>query len=130
MNEPLQRHVVPFIDDLGVDFRPEARGGAAVERKTSFLPRAGRQRLVAIGRAFHRSTTRAFCEGEVRDGHDRLIAKAMDTFQTIGRGEGCSASPSLRGRRPRGPARWRRLPSDDARLSRRPCAKTPRIPTT
>ncbi len=54
--------------------------------KTSFLqPGPEGSRLVATGRAFHRSTTMAFCEGEVRDADDRLIAKAIGTFKSIKR---------------------------------------------
>jgi uncharacterized protein (TIGR00369 family) len=70
----------------GRSHEPEARGGVTVEMKTSFLqPGPAGQRLVASARAFHRSTTMAFCEGEVRDADDRLIAKAMGTFKTIKR---------------------------------------------
>jgi uncharacterized protein (TIGR00369 family) len=60
----------------------KAGGGVTVEMKTSFLqPAKGGTRLTASARAFHRSTTMAFCEGEVRDSDDRLIAKAMGTFK-------------------------------------------------
>jgi acyl-CoA thioesterase len=65
---------------------PDARGGVTVEMKTSFLqPGPAGARLVATGHAFHRSTTMVFCEGEVRDGDDRLIAKAIGTFKYIRR---------------------------------------------
>jgi acyl-CoA thioesterase len=70
----------------GRSLDPDARGGVTVEMKTSFLqPAAAGSRLVATGRAFHRSTTMSFCDGEVRDQQDRLIAKAMGTFKTIKR---------------------------------------------
>ena len=70
----------------GRSLDPGARGGVTVEMKTSFLqPGPAGTRLVATGRAFHRSTTMSFCEGEVRDAEDRLIAKAMGTFKTIKR---------------------------------------------
>ena len=60
----------------------KAGGGVTVEMKTSFLqPAKGGTRLTASARAFHRSKTMAFCEGEVRDSDDRLIAKAMGTFK-------------------------------------------------
>jgi acyl-CoA thioesterase len=61
-----------------------AGGGVTVEMKTSFLQpgRAG-QRLVATGHAFHRSSTMAFCEGDIRDSEGRLIAKSMGTFKYI-----------------------------------------------
>jgi acyl-CoA thioesterase len=61
---------------------PDAGGGVTVEMKTSFLQSAkADSRLIATGRAFHRSSTMAFCEGEVRDANDRLIAKSMGTFK-------------------------------------------------
>ena len=59
-----------------------AGGGVTIEMKTSFLqPGKAGARLTANGHAFHRSTTMAFCDGEVRDANDRLIAKAMGTFK-------------------------------------------------
>jgi len=64
----------------------QARGAATVEMKTSFVrPGPAGTRLVASGKAFHRSTTLSFCEGEVRDADDRLIAKAVGTFKTVRR---------------------------------------------
>jgi len=66
----------------GRSLDPEAGGGVTVEMKTSFLqPAKAGARLTANGHAFHRSTTMAFCDGEVRDAHDKLIAKAMGTFK-------------------------------------------------
>jgi acyl-CoA thioesterase len=60
----------------------DAGGGVTVEMKTSFLqPAKAGTRLIVSGHAFHRSTTMAFCEGEVRDTDERLIAKAMGTFK-------------------------------------------------
>ena len=67
----------------GRSIDPGSRGGVTVEMKTSFLqPGPAGTRLVATGRAFHRSTTMSFCEGEVRDADDRLIAKAIGTFKS------------------------------------------------
>src|ERR1700704_1266365 len=55
---------------------PAAGGGVTVEMKTSFLqPANAGTRLVATAHAFHRSSTMAFCDGEVRDTEERLIAK-------------------------------------------------------
>ena len=76
---------------------PNAGGGVTVEMKTSFLQpgRAG-SRLIATGHAFHRSTTMAFCEGEVRDEEQRLVAKALGTFKYLKRrvlAEGSAAKP-------------------------------------
>jgi acyl-CoA thioesterase len=66
----------------GRSLDPEAGGGVTVEMKTSFLqPGKAGTRLTATGRAFHRSTTMAFCDGEIRDAGNRLIAKAMGTFK-------------------------------------------------
>ena len=66
----------------GRSLDPEAGGGVTVEMKTSFLqPGKAGARLTASGQAFHRSTTMAFCDGEVRDAHNKLIAKAMGTFK-------------------------------------------------
>jgi acyl-CoA thioesterase len=70
----------------GRSLEPTAQGGVTVEMKTSFLQPAGKpgQRLVAKGKAFHRSTTMVFCEGEVWQG-ERLVAKAMGTFKYLKR---------------------------------------------
>jgi uncharacterized protein (TIGR00369 family) len=70
----------------GRSLDPSARGGVTVEMKTSFLQPAGTpgSRIVATGKAFHRSTTMCFCEGEVWNG-DRLVAKAMGTFKYVKR---------------------------------------------
>lgn len=63
-----------------------AGGGVTVEMKTSFVqPGLAGSRLVASGHAFHRSSTLAFCEGEVYDETRRLIAKSMGTFKYIRR---------------------------------------------
>jgi acyl-CoA thioesterase len=60
----------------------EAGGGVTVEMKTSFLqPAKAGTRLLVSGHAFHRSASLAFCDGEVRDTDERLIAKAMGTFK-------------------------------------------------
>ncbi len=70
----------------GRSLDPGAKGGVTVEMKTSFLqPGEAGTRLIATGKAFHRSTTMAFCEGEVRDTNDRLIAKSIGTFKSIKR---------------------------------------------
>lgn len=70
----------------GRSLEPEARGGVTVEMKTSFLQPGGKPgcRIVAKGKAFHRSTTMCFCEGEVWNG-DKLVAKAMGTFKYMKR---------------------------------------------
>lgn len=70
----------------GRSLNPDARGGVTIEMKTSFLQPGGTPggRIIAKGRAFHRSTTMCFCEGEVWNG-DKLVAKAMGTFKCLKR---------------------------------------------
>ena len=63
---------------------PEADGVVTVEMKCSFMqagPPTGR--LLAIGTCVHKSTTMAFCESEVRDDANRLLARAMGTFKYV-----------------------------------------------
>ncbi|NEX59716.1 PaaI family thioesterase [Noviherbaspirillum galbum] len=70
----------------GRSLDPDARGGVTVEMKTSFLQPAGQPggRVVAKGRAFHKSMTLCFCEGELWSG-DKLVAKSMGTFKYLKR---------------------------------------------
>jgi len=66
----------------GRSLDPAAGGGITVEMKTTFVrPANGGTRLIASGHAFHRSATMAFCDGEVRDTGEHLIAKAMGIFK-------------------------------------------------
>jgi acyl-CoA thioesterase len=68
----------------GRSLDPALGGGVTVEMKTRFLqPARAGSRILASGHAFHRSSTMAFCDGEVRDTEDRLIAKAMGTFKYL-----------------------------------------------
>ena len=68
----------------GRSLDPGAGGGVTVEMKTSFLqPANAGSRLIVSAHAFHRTSTMAFCDGEVRDAEDRLIAKAMGTFKYL-----------------------------------------------
>jgi acyl-CoA thioesterase len=68
----------------GRSLDPAAGGGVTVEMKTSFVqPANAGTRLLASAHAFHRSNTMAFCDGEVRDTDERLIAKAMGTFKYL-----------------------------------------------
>jgi acyl-CoA thioesterase len=65
-------------------FHPAAGGAVTVEMKTSFLqPANAGTRLVVSSHAFHRSSTMVFCDAEVRDTAERLIAKAMGTFKYL-----------------------------------------------
>ncbi len=70
----------------GRSLDPNAKGGVTIEMKTSFLQPGGKPggRLIAKGKAFHRSTTMCFCEGEVWNG-EQLVAKAMGTFKYLKR---------------------------------------------
>ena len=70
----------------GRSLDPTAGGGVTLEMKTSFLqPANAGTRLIVSGHAYHRSSVLAFCEGEVRDTGERLIAKAMGTFKYLKR---------------------------------------------
>jgi acyl-CoA thioesterase len=70
----------------GRSLDPDAGGGITIEMKTNFLqPANAGTRLIASGHVFHRSSTMAFCDGEVRDSDERLIAKAMGTFKYLQR---------------------------------------------
>lgn len=70
----------------GRSLYPEAQAGVTVDMSTSFLQPAGMAgaRLIAKGKAYHRSTTMCFCEGELWHG-DKLVAKAMGTFKYLKR---------------------------------------------
>jgi uncharacterized protein (TIGR00369 family) len=66
----------------GRSLDPAAGGGVTVEMQTTFLqPAKGGTRLVAAGHAYHRSGTMSFCDGEIRDADERLIAKATGVFK-------------------------------------------------
>src|SRR6202167_3484335 len=70
----------------GRSLDPAAGGGITLEMTTSFLqPANAGTRLIVSGNAYHRSSALAFCEGEVRDTEQRLIAKAMGTFKYLKR---------------------------------------------
>jgi acyl-CoA thioesterase len=68
----------------GRSLYPQAEAAVTVEMKTSFLQPAGQTgaRIVAKGRAFHRSTTMCFCDAELWHG-EHLVAKAMGTFKYL-----------------------------------------------
>lgn len=81
----------------GRSIDPESRGGVTVEMKTTFVQAglAG-SRLTASGKAYHRSTTMTFCEGEIRDESGRLVAKATGTFKTLRRNQSVARPPRER----------------------------------
>lgn len=62
----------------------DGMGVVTVEMKVNFL-QPGRGQLRAFGRVLHRSTTMAYCEGEVRDSEGHFVAKALGTFKYMRR---------------------------------------------
>ncbi len=63
---------------------PDGVGVVTVEMKVNFM-QPGRGELRAYGRVLHRSTTMAYCEGEVRDDSGNFVAKALGTFKYMRR---------------------------------------------
>jgi uncharacterized protein (TIGR00369 family) len=59
-------------------------GVVTVEMKVNFME-PGRGELRAFGRVLHRSTTMAYCEGEIRDSEGHFVAKALGTFKYMRR---------------------------------------------
>jgi len=59
-------------------------GVVTVEMKLNFM-QPGRGELRASGRVLHRSTTMAYCEGEIRDSEGHFVAKALGTFKYMRR---------------------------------------------
>jgi uncharacterized protein (TIGR00369 family) len=59
-------------------------GVVTVEMKVNFM-QPGRGELRAFGRVLHRSTTMAYCEGEIRDSEGHFVAKALGTFKYLKR---------------------------------------------
>jgi uncharacterized protein (TIGR00369 family) len=63
---------------------PDGKGVVTIEMKTSFMQAGPPQgRLSATGTCVHRSGTMAFCEAEIRDEEDRLVARATGTFKFL-----------------------------------------------
>lgn len=69
---------------------PEARL-ATIEMKTSFM-RAGRGMLRCKARCVHSTKTLAFCEAEVRDASDKLVATGSATLRYVVGGGGKSGA--------------------------------------
>ncbi len=59
-------------------------GVVTIEMKVNFM-QPGRGELRATGRVLHRSTTMAYCEGEIRDVEGHFVAKALGTFKYMRR---------------------------------------------
>jgi len=65
------------------------RGAVTVELKVNFLRPCGKagERVIATGRLRHATTHLAFCDGELRDSADMLLATASGTFKYVTRGK-------------------------------------------
>ncbi|MFX1733804.1 PaaI family thioesterase [Paraburkholderia sp. A1RI_3L] len=63
---------------------PDGVGVVTVEMKVNFM-QPGRGELRASARVLHRSTTMAYCEGEIRDTAGHFVAKALGTFKYMRR---------------------------------------------
>ena len=73
----------PFVDLLGVRLVSAKDGASEI-----VLPLDERHMNtwgIAYGRVMHRSTTMAYCEGEVRDSDGNFVAKALGTFKYMRR---------------------------------------------
>ncbi|HEY4317239.1 MAG TPA: PaaI family thioesterase [Herbaspirillum sp.] len=68
----------------GRSLSPGARSCVTVDMNTQFLQPGGKpgDRLVATGKAFHRSSTMCFCEAEIRNG-DSLVVRGTGTFKYL-----------------------------------------------
>jgi uncharacterized protein (TIGR00369 family) len=62
----------------------DGMGVVTVEMKVTFM-QPGRGELRAFGHVLHRSSTMAYCEGEVRDSQGHFVAKALGTFKYMRR---------------------------------------------
>jgi uncharacterized protein (TIGR00369 family) len=61
---------------------PGGQGVATIEMKTSFM-RPAEGELRAVGKLLHKTTTMAFCEATLVDGHGQLCAQASGTFKYL-----------------------------------------------
>lgn len=61
---------------------PEGLGVVTIDMNTSFL-RPAHGELHAFGWCDHYSSTMAFCRGELRDTHGRVLARSMGTFKRM-----------------------------------------------
>jgi uncharacterized protein (TIGR00369 family) len=68
-------------------------GVMTIEMKTTFVrPAVGE--LTANGRVLHRTSSLAFCDGEVRDAHGHLCAHGTGTFKYANRREAAASAPA------------------------------------
>ena len=73
----------------------DGSGPVTIEMKTNFM-QPGSGELRGVGRVLHKSTTMAYCEAEIFDPQNRMVAKALGTFKyvrgvTVGRQTGRAA---------------------------------------
>lgn len=61
---------------------PEGLGVVTIDMSTSFL-RPAHGELHGFGWCDHYSSTMAFCHGELRDTHGRVLARSMGTFKRM-----------------------------------------------
>ena len=61
-------------DDVGV---------VTIEMKSTFLQASTGTRIIARGHCVHRSGSLCFCEGELHDENERLLARGSGTFKPI-----------------------------------------------
>jgi uncharacterized protein (TIGR00369 family) len=76
----------------------DGSGPVTIEMKTNFM-QPGSGELRGVGRVLHKSTTMAYCEAEIFDPQNRMVAKALGTFKyvrgvTVGRQTGQAARPA------------------------------------
>jgi uncharacterized protein (TIGR00369 family) len=62
----------------------DGMGVVTVEMKVNFM-QPGRGELRGYGRVLTRTTTMAYCEGEIRDSEGHFVAKALGTFKYMRR---------------------------------------------
>jgi uncharacterized protein (TIGR00369 family) len=81
----------------------DGSGPVTIEMKTNFM-QPGSGELRGVGRVLHKSTTMAYCEAEIFDPQNRMVAKALGTFKyvravTVGRqtGRGARQASGLAG---------------------------------
>lgn len=58
-------------------------GVVTIEMKSTFMRTASTERVIARGLCVHRTSTLCFCEGEVVDEHNRVLAKGSGTFKVL-----------------------------------------------
>lgn len=68
---------------VGTPHGEEDIGVVTIEMKSSFFQGATGSRIIARGTCVHRSGSLCFCEGELHDENERLLARGSGTFKPI-----------------------------------------------